>query len=569
MTNKEIGKVLKNTADMIELTGGNPFRARSMANAGRMLERLEESVEKLAGEGKLTSLRGIGEGLASQISELVETGTFEAREDLIGAIPAGVMEIIRIKGLGAKKVRALWQNMGITTLEELERSASAGLIATQDGFGAKTQENILKNIQLLKQYMTRRRYADVISFAKPILESLRETEGIGVAEPTGELRRKVETVGCVELIVQAESVESVEKILRPWIDPENEKTDTSTDAALKGRLVNGLPFRIYLSPPESFGTMLWQLTGSDTHIEQFINRFGEPERHAREESVYTSAGIAPVPPEIREGSDEIERAEKDDLPALIRVEDLKGTLHNHSTYSDGAHSLETMADTARAMGLSYFGICDHSQSLVVANGLSPDEVARQQEEIQALNERFASDGGSPFKIFSGIESDILGDGSLDYSEEVLATFDLVVASVHTRMNMNADDATERIIKAVMNPYTTILGHPTGRILLVREGYPIHYERVLDACAEQQVAIELNANPYRLDLDWRWIRAATERGILISINPDAHSKDGLKDSYWGIEAARKGWLTADQCLNAMSLDNFEAWLHHRRARLAAG
>ena len=262
---------------------------------------------------------------------------------------------------------------------------------------------------------------------------------------------------------------------------------------------------------------------------------------AEEETIYTAAGLALVPPELREGRGEVEAAANDALPDLIGLDDLQGSLHNHSTYSDGAHSLRDMAEAARNLGLSYFGICDHSQSLQVAGGLSTDEVERQQEEIQALNASYAAheDEDGAFRIFSGIESDILKDGSLDYDEDVLASFDFIVASVHTGFSMSKAEATERILRAVENPYTRILGHPTGRLLLVREGYDINHERVIDACAAHGVAIELNANPYRLDLDWRWVHRATDAGVLISINPDAHATGELENVRWGVEVARKG------------------------------
>ena len=560
MTNKEIGKVLKSTADMIELTGGNPFRARSMASAARTIERWEASIEQMATEGTLTTIRGIGDGLAAQVTELVETGTFEAREDLIGAIPAGVMDMMRIKGLGAKKVRALWHNMGITTLGELEHAAGAGLIASQEGFGAKTQENILKNIELLRQYLTQRRYADVVTFATPMLEALIDTAGIDAVGFAGDLRRKMETIDRVDIVVQTASPDLIVPAISQWID--NHELFEQISGELTGRLVNGLPLHIYLARENEFGSERWQRTGSEAHISAFTEQFGSPGQVSDEHEIFSTAGIPFIPPELREGAGEIDAALEHALPALITLDDLRGTLHNHSTYSDGAHTLTEMAEAARSMELSYFGICDHSRSLVIANGLSAEEIRRQQNEIRELNARYAEDGGAPFVIFSGIESDILADGSLDYPNDVLASFDFVVASVHTRMNMNADDATDRVLKAIQNPYTRILGHPTGRILLVREGYPLHYERVLDACAEYGVAIELNANPYRLDLDWRWIRAATDRGILISINPDAHSIEGLKDMAWGVEVARKGWLTSEMCLNARSLDDFTAWIKQR-------
>lgn len=566
MTNKDIGKILKNTAAMIDLTGGNPYRSRAMANAARNIERAEESVVQLAESGALKSIRGIGDGLADQINEIIATGTFQAREDLIGAIPAGLMEILRIKGLGAKKVRTLWQKLGITTIKELEEMATTGRLASVDGFAEKTQANVLQNIQLLKKYVTRRRYADLYRLLEAIPQTLAALPGVSQAAFAGEIRRKMETVGEVKLVVASDARETVEEALNAWLDAP--ATYDPATHILSGSVADGIPFEAMLVDEAAFGLTLWEQTGSKTHVADFIAAHGNPDAGASEPEIYATAGLAMVPPELREGEAELEAAATNSLPALIVTDDLHGTLHNHSTYSDGAHTLQQMADRAYEMGLSYFGICDHSQSLVVAHGLAPERVAAQQEEIGQLNTQFASDRERPFKIFSGIESDILNDGALDYADDVLASFDFIVASVHTRLNMPKDEATARVLKAIENPYTSILGHPTGRILLVREGYELDYDVILEACARHNVAIELNASPYRLDLDWRYIRKATQMGILISINPDAHAMDGLHDMHWGTEVARKGWLTPGQCLNAMPLDSFVSWLETQKAKRPA-
>ena len=560
MTNKKIASVLKDTASLIVLTGGNPFRARAFESAARTLERMEESVEEMLADGTLTQVKGIGDGLAAQILELTERGSFGLRDELLDAIPPRLHDVLRVKGLGAKKVRRLWQELDVTSLESLEEAAQTGRLADLDGFGEKTQDNILANIQQLKAYRQRRRYADALEAARPVLKKLRAVPDVQRAELSGALRRNLETVGEARLIAAATDVEAV----REALGLEAGAVSTTSEHVLEGALPDGLPLRVRVVPPERFGTAWWSDTGSEAHLKAFKKEVGLPDVYADEVEVFSQAGLAFIPPELREGRGEIEAARDGRLPDLITTEGLRGVLHNHSTYSDGAHSLQDMAEAARQMGFAYFGICDHSQSLTVASGLSVADVRRQHEEIEKLNADYARQSEPPFRIFHGIESDILDDGSLDYDDDVLALFDFVVASVHSGFGMSEKAMTERIVRAVANPFTSILGHATGRLLLAREGYALDHERVIAACAEHGVAIELNANPYRLDLDWRWVRRATEQGILISINPDAHSTDQLGYMRWGVAVARKGWLTAAQCLNAKSLSDFTAWLEARKA-----
>lgn len=567
MTNKEIARVLRETAALIELTDGNPFRARAFNRAARTLRRLDDSVVKRVEAGTLTQLDGIGKGLAADIEALVTEGALPAHDELMSSVPPGLLDVMRVKGLGTKKVRALWNELGITSLEELEAAAQQGHVAKLDGFGSKTQQNIIENVHLLQQYSTQHRYAEARAAVEPLLQTLRSLDVAERVDLSGPLRRRLETLERADVIVASSAPDAIEAALTDHdIGTDRRVEDGAT--VLEGTLADGLPLHVWIVDSERYGTAQWVRTGSNAHQLAFRDRFGDPEVFADEEALYASAGLAFIPPELREGTGELDAAADSALPSLITTRDLRGSLHNHSTYSDGAHSLRQMAEAAHDLGLSYFGICDHSQSLTVAGGLSVEEIRAQQEEIQALNDEFASDEGGTFRIFSGIESDILPDGSLDYDDAVLETFDLVVASIHSRFNMSEAEATERLIRAVENPFTTILGHPTGRLLLSREGYPINHERVIDACAAHDVAIELNANPYRLDLDWRWIRYATGQDVLISINPDAHSVDELRNMRWGVTVARKGWLTPEQCLNAKSLDEFSDWLNARTARPAA-
>ncbi|NBC18340.1 MAG: DNA polymerase/3'-5' exonuclease PolX [Bacteroidetes bacterium] len=563
MTNKSIASLLSETATLVEIAGGNAFRARAFQRAARTLEQLDESVATLLAEDRLTDISGIGAGLAAQIGELVDRGSFEARDDLLASLPPGLLDLTRVRGLGPKRIRQIWQELDVTTLDALEDAAQSGRLAELDGFGPKTQQNVLESLDQLRAYAGRRRYAEAVGLVEPILAALREADVIVRAEPSGPLRRQMETVAGADLLVATTTPKAVRAVAADLGLALTPRPD-GDDLVFTGTVDDDFPLRLRIVAPERFGTAWWWQTGSSEHCAAFEERYGAPAAVADEPDLYATVDLEVVPPALREGRNELEAAARHALPDLITTESLHGTLHNHSTYSDGAHSLREMAEAARARGYSYFGICDHSQSLQIANGLSVDAVQEQQAEVRALNETFADDGGPPFRIFSGIESDILPDGSLDYDDDILASFDFIVASVHTRFSMSTDEATARIIRAVRNPYTTILGHPTGRLLLRRDGYAIHHEPVIEACAEHGVAIELNANPYRLDLDWRWIRAATEQGVLIAINPDAHSIDQLDYMRWGVRAAQKGWLTAEQCLNAKPLDAFSGWLAHRRA-----
>ena len=559
MSTDDIAGVLQETADLVELTGGNPHRARAFSRAARAIDDLEESVAERLRAGTLVDSPGIGDAMADHIGEIVHGGSFELRDELLSAVPPGLMDVLQVKGLGTKRTRRLWTELDITSLEDLEEAATKDRITSLDGFGAKTQQNILDNLRLLRRYEDQWRLADAWTATQPVLEKLRSLDAVNTAELTGALRRHAETVDAFEVIVATTAPDTV----RDWAsstlnDPSGE------ESVLSGRLDDGGPVRIHLTSPKRFGTLWWRTTGTSEHCAAVAERLDDASTDYRtEDALYDAAGLAPIPPALREGQEEVNAAAANDLPNLITTEDLTGCLHNHSTYSDGAHSLREMAEAARDRGFSYFGICDHSQSLRIADGLSPEEVEEQRAAVDRLNEEFVDDE-SPFRVFHGIESDILKDGALDYEASVLDRFDFVVASVHTGFSMTEAEATQRLVTAIENPYTRILGHPTGRLLLRREGYPINHERVIDACAEHDVALELNANPHRLDLDWRWVRHATDRGVLISINPDAHAIRELDYVKWGVAVGRKGWLTPDQCLNAKSLDDFRQWLDTGRA-----
>jgi len=569
MTNKKVAAVLNETAQLIELTGGNPFRARAFSGAARTIRDLEEPLQAYVDDGALQGIDGIGEGLAAQIGDLFARGSFDLRDDLLNAVPPGLLDVLRINGLGTKRVRTLWEELDITSLDDLEQAATANRIQTISGFGAKTESNILESLRKLRRYDAQRRYADVYEPAHTLRDTLAESTNAPVAL-VGAFRRQVPTLKQLTLVTVADALDVVEALSEAGYDDVEAARDAhpsyvtnTVDAALP----DGFPVVIYTVSEDVFGTAVWHHTGSAAYREAFTNTYGAAPEVADENILFAEVDAPPHPPELREA---VWTDALDEFPAsgaLITVEDLHGTIHNHTTASDGAHSLRDMAEAARERGLSYIGICDHSQSLTVASGLSPDEVRTQFEAIDALNAEYAGTG-TDFRIFKGIESDILKDGSLDYDDDLLAAFDLVVASVHSGFTMTEAEATERVIRAVSHPATTVLGHPTGRLLLVREGYPLDHRAVIDACAEHNVAVELNANPYRLDVDWTHVRYAVEQGVLISINPDAHATDELDNVRWGVAAARKGGLTAEHCLTAKSLADFTDWLAHRSSVASA-
>jgi DNA polymerase (family 10) len=553
MRNDDIAQVLQETADLLELTGGNPHRARAFARAARSVSGLDQPATERLDAGTLVDVQGIGNAMSEHVDEILRDGSLELRDELLSAVPPGLMDVMQVQGLGTKRTRRLWTELGITSLDELEQAAENDRITALSGFGPKTQQNILDNLRQLRRYESQWRLDDAWAATHAFLDALRPLDAVARAEPTGPLRRRCETLEHADLLVATNTPETV----RDWLEAHLDDPALADDAVV-GRGAEGVPFRVHFTSPAHFGTAWWRTTGSPDHCAAVEARGERIGSCADEAALYDQAGLAYVPPPLRENRGEVDAAATGSLPALLTTEDLHGCLHNHSTYSDGSHSLREMAKAARQRGFSYFGICDHSQSLQIADGLSPESVREQRADVHRLNEDFAG-ASPPFRVFHGIESDILRDGSLDYTDEVLDLFDFVVASVHSGFGMSEQDATERLVRAIQQPHTRILGHPTGRLLLRREGYPIDHEAVIAACAEHGVALELNANPNRLDLDWRWVRRATAEGVPISINPDAHSTQEIDNTKWGVEIAQKGWLTAAQCLNAKPLDSFERWL----------
>ncbi|WP_420456824.1 helix-hairpin-helix domain-containing protein [Rubrivirga sp.] len=547
MTNKAVARQLALTADLVELTGGNPYRARAYASGARAVERLDEPVEGLVAAGDLAGVKGIGKGLVAEIEEFIGTGTMGSTEALLQALPPGLPEVLRVKGLGVKKVRVLWQDAGVTSLEDLEAAAIAGRLAELPGFGAKTVENILNAVDQLKAYRGKAHLRDAATAALAVRQRLRDA---GVrADLAGAIRRQCNVVDAIDLVAVGTPATVAQAL----------GGGRAHEDRVEGALPIGLPLTVWTADADAYGRVWWERTGPDAHVEAIVAAHGAPADHAEEDEVYRAAGLPTIPAPLR---DDPHWLTADAIPTLVRTADLRGTIHNHTTASDGAHTLREMCDAARERGLTYFGVCDHSRSLQIAHGLSLDAMDEQIRRVETLNETYAAEGVD-VRVFAGSEVDILTDGTMDYPDDLLARLDLVVASVHTGFRMTEDEATARVVAAVSNPYVDVLGHPTGRLLLRREGYPLDHVAVLDACAEHGVAVELNANPWRLDVDWRFVRAATDRGVPVSINPDAHSVDGLDDTRWGVASAQKGGLTAADSLTSKSADELEAWLAARR------
>jgi DNA polymerase (family X) len=548
MDNKTIVRSIKLMGQLMELHQVNEFKARTYNNAAFTLSKAGVDLMNAA-KIEIATLKGVGNSVADKIEEIKTSGAIKELNELLDKTPEGVLSMMKIKGLGPKKVYTLWKDFGFDNIMDLYYACNENRLIEVKGFGDKTQAEIKKNIEFLFSNQGKFHFASALATADEFLNRL-SVVSVNVSL-TGDIRRKEIILTQIDFIVSGLEVVEVEKVLEKG----NCSEVKSEQTFIKAISENGFPLSIQIVPNEMFH---YELIKSSTDAELFNKMNIEQKEYATEEEVFASKNIQFIEPELRSNSNVFAFAQSKKIPHLIQYEDLKGTLHNHTTYSDGLHTLKEMSDKCIEMGLSYFGVCDHSQTAGYAGGLKPDRVLQQHKEIDQLNQ-----GYKGFKIFKGIESDILLNGDLDYEEDMLKQFDFVVASIHSGLKMDEETATTRIIKAIENPYTTILGHPTGRLLLGRAGYPVNHQKMIDACAANGVILELNASPYRLDLDWTWIPYALEKGVMISINPDAHSTAGLADMYFGVYAARKGMLTAAQCFNAKSLEEIESYFSSKR------
>ncbi|MEM1219114.1 MAG: PHP domain-containing protein [Bacteroidota bacterium] len=550
MTNKEIAKTFQFLGSIMELHGENPYKIRSYQNAYLTLRKLPESLREMTDE-QIGKIKGVGNAISAKIRELLDTGDLQTLQKYRDQTPEGVQEMLQIKGFGPKKIRVIWKDLGAETIGELLYAVNENRLVELKGFGAKTQEDLRKKLEYFQKSRNQFHYASLEAEAERLLDAFSQILKPARVAYTGALHRQNPILTHIELITDAQG--DLESAVADLLGEGN-----WTDRQIwEGSSSEGLPLRIVRVPADDWVSAQFEHSATSEFLHSFqaklpADQWGSVES---EEDLFTKAGLAYIPPALRESEDWIERGV---IPQLVQEEDIKGVVHAHSTYSYGLNSLREMAEASRSLGYEYLGITDHSKAAFYANGLQVERVYQQMEEIDQLNTEWTD-----FKIFKGIECDILNDGSLDYDEEVLQAFDFIIASVHTNLRMDEEKATSRIIKAVENPYTTILGHPTGRLLLSRPGYPLDHQRVIDACAARGVAIELNANPYRLDLDWHWIDYALGKGVLISVNPDAHSIGGIKDIHFGILAAQKGGLTAETCLNAKNTNDFTTWIEKKK------
>ncbi len=550
-----VAKTLLELAQRMQLERGNPYRARAYARAAENLSLSPEPLDRLIKEGRLTEIPGIGEAIAAVIIRIYRTGQHAGLEAMREQVPEGVLAMLRIPGLKPDRIRKLYTDLGITSIEALEEAARNDKLKTLKGYGAAFQAKILQGIEMSRRPQGRHihRAAAAINYARAEVERLHPDWQY--ITPAGDFRRGCELVSVLSLVA---------------VDPKlRGKDKTITQGELS----------IHVTSRERYGISLLLATGANRHIEALRSRaekegctLDETGLHKKsrliasrtEEDIYAALNLPFIPPELRETGDEVKRAAAGDLPELVTAEDLQGVLHAHTNESDGADTLTDMAQATRERGYSYLGLTDHSQTAHYAGGLKPDEVLAQQKQVEKLNKRL----GRNFHVFKGIESDILGDGSLDYPDDILQTFDLVIASVHSKFRMSEKEQTDRIVRAIENPHTTIIGHVTGRQLLRCPGSEVDMERILKACAKHGVAMEINAHPWRLDMDWRWCTRALELGCMFSIDPDAHSTDEIDNLQWGVLMARKGGVSKDRVLNALSLNEFAAYLNERKQRTAS-
>ena len=574
MHKADIVSILEDIAVLLELKGDNPFKIRAYMSGARTLETMEEDLDQLIANGDLGAVKGIGTALVDKIETLHATGELEYYTNLRASVAPGLVEMLEIPGLGGKKVKRLHDALGIDTIAGLQAACEEGRVESLKGFGKKSAEKILTGISNRASYAKRHLWWKASEIAKPILESLRSLPEVECAEVAGSLRRLRETVGDIDFIVASSDAAPVME----WFTSQASVCEVSAHGSTKSsvRFENGLQADIRVVPSEQFAFALHHFTGSKEHNVALrqralsrgysLSEWGlQPKQGAAvpqitsEAELFEFLGLAEILPELREGMGELEAGEARMLPQLVTVQDIRGVFHNHTTASDGRATISQMAGAAYHLGLEYIGLADHSKASYQANGLNDARVLKMIDAVRLFNQS----GESPVHVFAGIECDILPNGTLDLEDSTLDALDYTVVSVHSSFTQSETEMTARVIRAIEHPATTMLGHPTGRLLLRREGYHIDLHKIIDAAIANHVIIEINANPHRLDLDWRYWRRAAERGLMCAINPDAHSTDGLEYFTAGVNVARKGWLNTSQVLNCRSAKAVQQWFQERR------
>lgn len=541
MTNSDISEFFSALSKLMELHAEDSFKAKSYSIAAYNIDQLEANLAAMD-DVQMRNSKGIGVSTAIKIREILDTGKLSALDEIMQRTPLGVLEMMRIKGLGPKKLRIVWKEMGIESVGELEYACQENRLASFKGFGQKTQESILQNIAFIRSSQGFQLWASVAATAEQWIARLKQSFPQYQFVLTGAFYRQMETIASIDIVSDMPQ----DTLPKLWANVPG-ITLQAEDNCLYLRLSDNIPIRFYFVAKEQIALTQFRYACSEAFLQAFEAQYVFPDAPLNESAIFTANAMDFIPAALREQPEILAKAATHQLPKLIEQDDIKGIIHAHSKWSDGQESLETMVQHAISKGFAYLVISDHSQAAYYANGLTPERVIAQQAEIDSLNQKYA-----PFVIFKSIEADILNEGALDYDPRILSRFDLVIASVHSNLKMSQEKAMARLLAAIQNPFTSILGHPTGRLLLSREAYPIDHAQIIDACAAHQVVIELNAHPRRLDLDWRWIDYALQKGVMISINPDAHSLAGFDDIYYGCMIAQKAGLTAQHNLSSYSL-----------------
>jgi DNA polymerase (family X) len=577
MTAESMAEILRNIATLLELQDENPFKVRAYRTGADVVESFPGDIVSLAKDNKLTGIKGIGDALRDKLHQLAATGSMDFYEKLKAEFPATILELFDISGLGPKKIAALYKQLQVASIADLKRVCTDGSAAVLTGFGDKTVQKLLEAIAFRESHAAEFRSGDLALVVEQVLDSLRQHPAVSRLDVCGSYRRGKEISRDLDFLVSSSDAVGVIShfVSLPLFVNTIAKGDTKASVHTK----DGLQCDLRVVSNEQYPFALAYFTGSKEHnvtMRQMcldrgwsLNEYGitvspgatPPPVIHEERDLHSALGLDYIPPELRENQGEFAAADGKQLPRLVELSNLRGTFHNHTTASDGNASLEQMAQAAQDLGLQYLGIADHSKSSFQANGLHADRLLAQVAAIQKLNQTFDGD----FKVFAGSEVDILKDGTLDFEDEVLAQLDYVVASVHNAMTLPEAEMTKRLIRAIENPHVTMLGHLTGRLLLQRASYQVNVPAIIDAAAETGTIIELNASPWRLDMDWRWWRLAQEKGVKTSINPDAHSTRGLQDLFFGIRSARKGWLTKESVINTLPLGQMEQELQAKRRR----